>query len=78
MPDAAHPVPEYVVPAVPDTDDVPDPDPLIEQARTEYGTDVPGFRALKARYSIGQERARHIRDALGGTKLPPANRSSQA
>lgn len=69
-------VPEYPVPApgdVPDEDvpegdrDVPDPDPLIEQARTEYGTDVPGVRALKTRYGIGQKRAQHIRDALGGT-----------
>ncbi|MGC5531592.1 hypothetical protein [Streptomyces sp. SR-10] len=76
---AAPDVPEYPVPGpddvpdehdgeVPDGDrDVPDPDPLIEQARTEYGTDVPGVRALKARYGIGQKRAQHIRDALGGT-----------
>ncbi|MFJ1858769.1 hypothetical protein ACIOHA_15840 [Streptomyces anulatus] len=72
-------VPEYPVPGpddvpdepddeVPEGDrDVPDPDPLIEQARAEYGTDVPGVRALKSRYGIGQKRAQHIRDALGGT-----------
>ncbi|MEV8048940.1 hypothetical protein [Streptomyces bacillaris] len=69
-------VPEHPVPApgdVPDEDvpegdrDVPDPDPLIEQARDEYGTDVPGIRALKARYGVGQARAQRIRDALGGT-----------
>ncbi|WP_143669117.1 hypothetical protein [Streptomyces sp. wa1063] len=72
-------VPEYPVPGpdeVPDEHDdevpegdrnVPDPDPLIEQARAQYGTDVPGIRALKARYGIGQKRAQHIRDALGGT-----------
>ncbi|MFJ9112996.1 hypothetical protein [Streptomyces sp. NPDC102283] len=69
-------VPEYPVPDpgdVPDEDvlegdlDVPDPDPLIEQARVEYGTDVPGVRALKARYGVGQARAQRIRDALGGT-----------
>ncbi|WP_050497644.1 hypothetical protein [Streptomyces griseus] len=52
---------------VPEGDlDVPDPDPLIEQARAEYGTDVPGIRPLRARYGIGQKRAQHIRDALGG------------
>ncbi|MEV7112359.1 hypothetical protein [Streptomyces anulatus] len=72
-------VPEYPVPGpndvpnepddeVPEGDrNVPDPDPLIEQARTEYGTDVPGVRALKSRYGIGQARAQRIRDALGGT-----------
>ncbi|WP_354596095.1 hypothetical protein R1Y80_00835 [Streptomyces sp. JL1001] len=69
-------VPEYPVPDpddVPDEDvpesdrDVPDPDPLIEQARAEYGTDVPGIRPLRARYGIGQKRAQHIRNALGGT-----------
>ncbi|MFJ9979670.1 hypothetical protein [Streptomyces cyaneofuscatus] len=65
--------PEPDVPApddeVPDGDrDVPDPDPLIEQARAEYGTDVPGVRALKSRYGVGQARAQRIRDALGGTK----------
>ncbi|MGW1223690.1 hypothetical protein ACWD6O_13830 [Streptomyces californicus] len=69
-------VPEHPVPDpadVPDEDvpegdlDVPEPDPLIEQARAEYGTDVPGVRALKARYGVGQARAQRIRDALGGT-----------
>ncbi|MFJ8224938.1 hypothetical protein [Streptomyces griseus] len=69
-------VPEYPVPApdgVPDEDvpegdrDVPDPDPLIEQARARYGTTVPSFRMLKAEYGIGQARAQRIRDALGGT-----------
>ncbi|MER8266513.1 hypothetical protein ABT007_20200 [Streptomyces griseus] len=72
-------VPEYPVPGpddVPDKHDdevpegdrnVPDPDPFIEQARRDFGTDVPGVRALKARYGIGQKRAQHIRDALGGT-----------
>ncbi|MFE1735242.1 hypothetical protein ACFW6X_34745 [Streptomyces bacillaris] len=74
VPDAAHPVPavpEYAVPHnedIPESDrDVPDPDPLIEQARTEYGTAVPSYRALKTRYGIGQARAQRIRDALGGT-----------
>ncbi|MEU5036577.1 hypothetical protein AB0G48_20860 [Streptomyces rubiginosohelvolus] len=69
-------VPEDPVPdpcEVPDEDvpegdrDVPDPDPLIEHARAEYGTDVPGIRPLRARYGIGQKRAQHIRNALGGT-----------
>ncbi|MFJ2432948.1 hypothetical protein ACIOWM_07020 [Streptomyces anulatus] len=76
---AAPDVPEHLVPGpddvsdepdgdVPEGDrDVPDPDPLIEQARAEYGTDVPGIRPLRARYGIGQKRAQHIRDALGGT-----------
>ncbi|MFJ9234132.1 hypothetical protein ACIRJ3_03995 [Streptomyces anulatus] len=68
---AARGVPEQPVPGdedVPESDrDVPDPDPLIEQARAEYGTDVPGVRALKARYGVGQARAQRIRDALGGT-----------
>ncbi|MET9973915.1 hypothetical protein ACFYOI_03630 [Streptomyces microflavus] len=50
---------------VPEGDrDVPDPDPLIEQARAEYGADVPSFRTLKTRYAIGQTRAQRIRDAL--------------
>ncbi|MFF4179663.1 hypothetical protein [Streptomyces sp. NPDC001750] len=50
---------------VPEADqDVPDPDPLIERARTEYGTQVPGVRVLKAAYGIGQARAQSIRDAL--------------
>ncbi|MFB4424825.1 hypothetical protein C5F59_027565 [Streptomyces sp. QL37] len=74
-----HPVPgpdEVPVPdldGVPDEDvpdgdrDVPDPDPLIEQARAEYGTDVPGVRTLKAAYGIGQARAQRIRDALGSS-----------
>ncbi|MYR93081.1 MULTISPECIES: hypothetical protein [unclassified Streptomyces] len=77
---AAPDVPEHPVPGpddvpdepddeVPDGDrDVPDPDPLIEQARAEYSTDVPGVRALKTRYGIGQARAQRIRDALGGKK----------
>lgn len=57
---------------VPEGDrDVPDPDPLIEQARKEFGTEVPGGVArLKVTYGIGQKRAQHIRDALalGGKK----------
>ncbi|MFJ2183430.1 hypothetical protein ACIOJG_22695 [Streptomyces anulatus] len=76
---AAPDVPEYPVPGpdgvpaeyddeVPEGDsDVPDPDPLIAQARAEYSADVPGVRALKTRYGIGQKRAQHIRDGLGGT-----------
>ncbi|MET7412494.1 hypothetical protein [Streptomyces rubiginosohelvolus] len=73
---AAPDVPEYPVPGpddvpdeyVPECDrDVPDPDPLIEQARAKYGTTVPSFRTLKAEYGIGQDRAQRIRDALGGT-----------
>ncbi|MYW99929.1 hypothetical protein [Streptomyces sp. PgraA7] len=69
-------VPEEAVPApgdVPDEDvpqgdcDVPDPDPFIEQARRDFGTDVPGIRPLRARYGIGQKRAQHIRNVLGGT-----------
>ncbi|WP_433406935.1 hypothetical protein [Streptomyces sp. CA-146814] len=55
---------------VPEGDrDVPDPDPLIEQARAEYGTDVPGVRALKSRYGIGQARAQRIRDALAAEAI---------
>ncbi len=55
---------------VPEGDrDVPDPDPLIEQARRDFGTEVPGGVArLKVTYGIGQKRAQHIRDALGGKK----------
>ncbi|MFJ2209351.1 hypothetical protein [Streptomyces microflavus] len=53
---------------VPEGDrDIPDPDPLIEQARRDFGTEVPGGVArLKVTYGIGQKRAQHIRDALGG------------
>ncbi|MFE7754302.1 hypothetical protein [Streptomyces sp. NPDC057429] len=57
-------VPEY---AVPDDEDVPDPDPLIEQVRAEYGTKVPSFRTLKREYGIGQARAQRLRDALAGS-----------
>jgi len=71
VPDIEHPVPavpEYAVPAqddVPEGDrDVPDPDPLIEQARTKYGTALPSIRTLKAEYGIGQTRATRLRDAL--------------
>ncbi|MEV6477639.1 hypothetical protein [Streptomyces sp. NPDC051657] len=55
---------------VPEGDrDVPDPDPLIEQARRDFGTEVPGGVArLKVTYGIGQARAQRIRDALGGKK----------
>ncbi|MFJ4837152.1 hypothetical protein [Streptomyces sp. NPDC088746] len=79
VPDPEYPVPgtpEYPVPdedEVPDEDvpegdrDVPDPDPLIARARAEYGTEVPGVRALKAAYGVGQKRAQRIRDALGNS-----------
>ncbi|MFF3092291.1 hypothetical protein [Streptomyces cyaneofuscatus] len=55
---------------VPEGDrDIPDPDPLIEQARKDFGTEVPGGVArLKVTYGIGQARAQRIRDALGGKK----------
>lgn len=53
---------------VPEGDrDVPDPDPLIEQVRADHGAKVPGVKALKRQYGIGQPRAQLIRDALGGT-----------
>lgn len=62
-------VPDEYVPEdddVPEGDrDVPDPDPLIERARAEYGGgDVPGVRVLRRQYGIGQARAQRIRDAL--------------
>ncbi|MFJ3084746.1 hypothetical protein ACIPJG_34045 [Streptomyces halstedii] len=62
--------PQVPVPEVPDEEEpegdrnVPDPDPLIAQARTEFGTEVPGVGRLKATYRIGQARAQRIRDAL--------------
>ncbi|MFJ2292121.1 hypothetical protein ACIOG7_10470 [Streptomyces sp. NPDC087894] len=62
------PVPE--VPEVPDDEvpkgdrDVPDPDPLIEQVRADHGAKVPGIKALKRQYGVGQPRAQLIRDAL--------------
>ncbi|MFD3917334.1 hypothetical protein, partial [Streptomyces sp. NPDC058603] len=65
-------VPEYPVPEVPDEEvpegdlDVPDPDPLIEEARGDFGTEIPGIARLKKTYGIGQARAQRIRDALGG------------
>lgn len=61
---------EVPVPEVPDEEEpegdrnVPDPDPLIALARTEFGTEVPGVGRLKATYRIGQARAQRIRDAL--------------
>ncbi|MFE4691240.1 hypothetical protein ACFRH6_14420 [Streptomyces sp. NPDC056749] len=74
VPDVEHPVPavpEYAVPEqddVPEGDrDVPDPDPLIEQARAKYGTSLPSIRTLKAEYGIGQTRATRLRDALGSS-----------
>ncbi|WP_335936642.1 hypothetical protein [Streptomyces sp. PTD5-9] len=66
------PVPEVPDEEVPEGDrDVPDPDPLIARARTEYGTQVPGVRALKAGYGIGQARAQRIRDALTPAAVRP-------
>ncbi|MFD6421727.1 hypothetical protein [Streptomyces sp. NPDC060198] len=44
--------------------DVPDPDPLIEQARRDFPDEVPGVGRLKAAYGVGQPRAQKIRDAL--------------
>jgi hypothetical protein len=70
-------VPEVPVPAVPEPEepadeevpegdlDVPDPDPLIEKARADFGTEVPGVARLKKTYGIGQARAQRIRDAIG-------------
>lgn len=61
---------EVALPEEPDEEepegdrDVPDPDPLIEQARADFGTEVPGVGRLKATYHIGQPRAQKIRDAL--------------
>ncbi|MEV5680985.1 hypothetical protein [Streptomyces sp. NPDC052179] len=50
---------------VPEGDlNVPDPDPLIEQVRGDHGTQVPGVKALKRQYGVGQTRAQRIRDAL--------------
>jgi hypothetical protein len=46
--------------------DVPDPDPLIEQARADFPGEVPGVGRLKGTYRIGQPRAQRIRDALTG------------
>ncbi|MGW2261430.1 hypothetical protein ACWCXE_27050 [Streptomyces sp. NPDC001780] len=46
--------------------DIPDPDPLLERARADFGTDVPGIARLKRMYGIGQARAQRIRDALTG------------
>lgn len=69
------PVPEVPDDEVPDPNEevpegdlnVPDPDPLIEQVRADHGAKVPGVKALKRQYGIGQPRAQLIRDALGGT-----------
>ncbi|WP_405391078.1 hypothetical protein OG596_26420 [Streptomyces sp. NBC_01102] len=47
--------------------DVPDPDPLIEQARIDFPTEAPGVGRLKKAYGIGQPRAQKIRDALTGS-----------
>lgn len=66
------PVPEVPDDEVPDPDDevpegdldVPDPDPLLDQVRADHGTRVPGVKALKKQYGIGQPRAQKIRDAL--------------
>ncbi|MEV5688626.1 hypothetical protein AB0L68_36520 [Streptomyces sp. NPDC052164] len=63
VPDDEEPEPDDV-PDPPDTE-VAGPDPLIAQARAEYGAGTPGVRALKARYGIGQARAQRIRDAVG-------------
>ncbi|MFC8862673.1 hypothetical protein [[Kitasatospora] papulosa] len=76
VPDAAEvPVPEVPDDEVPDPDEevpagdlnVPDPDPLIEQVRADHGTQVPGIKALKKQYGVGQVRAQRIRDALGSS-----------
>ncbi|MFI6700296.1 hypothetical protein ACIBJC_15185 [Streptomyces sp. NPDC050509] len=74
-------LPEYPLPQVPDPAgqddpaadeevpegdlDVPDPDPLIERARADFGTEIPGVARLKKAYGIGQARAQRIRDAIG-------------
>jgi hypothetical protein len=63
QPAPEHPVPEADHVSGGDRG-VPDPDPLIERARTECGTGVPGVRALKQKYGVGQVRAQRIRDAL--------------
>ncbi|MDX2624670.1 hypothetical protein PV356_35210 [Streptomyces sp. WI03-5b] len=61
---------QVALPDVPDEEepegdrDVPDPDPLIEQARLDFPGEVPGVGRLKAAYGVGQPRAQKIRDAL--------------
>ncbi|MFE9880458.1 hypothetical protein [Streptomyces sp. NPDC005784] len=49
-------------------DDTPDPDPLLNQVRADFGTEVPGVRRLKEMYGIGQPRAQRIRDELMGVR----------
>ncbi|XMN09328.1 hypothetical protein ACK8N7_26460 [Streptomyces griseobrunneus] len=68
------PVPEVPGEEAPDQDEevpegdlnIPDPDPLIARVRADHGSQVPGVKALKKQYGIGQTRAQLIRDALGG------------
>jgi hypothetical protein len=56
---------------VPEAEDIPDPDPLLPQARTDFrelldARRTPSVRTLRGTYSIGQARAQRIRDALVG------------
>jgi hypothetical protein len=56
---------------VPEDDEQPDPDPLIEKARGDFAEQLaqgrtPSIRQLRDTYSIGQPRAQRIRDHLAG------------
>jgi hypothetical protein len=56
---------------VPEVEDIPDPDPLLPQARADFrelldARRTPSVRTLRGTYSIGQTRAQRIRDALVG------------
>ncbi|MFE7128939.1 hypothetical protein [Streptomyces sp. NPDC057617] len=68
-------VPEYPLPEVPAVpgpevpeaeEEIPDPDPLIEKAHSDFPESVPGVASLKKTYGIGQARAQRVRDALRG------------